>query len=75
MRCNSSMTLEEIRTELSAWATKTWGEERLLEQRVSIDQAAAALWNVFQERLDSIEEEPDFPMVSDSARRKINGSV
>lgn len=75
MRCNSVMKLEEIRAELTALATKTWGEERLPEQRVSISQAAVALWTVLQEPLDSIDEEPDLPTVVDRIRRKIDESV
>jgi hypothetical protein len=59
MRLNSTMTREEIRTELERAAQTEWGKESLASMHGVLTQAANALWSVLQTPLGPFGEEPD----------------
>lgn len=60
MRMHAGLSKEEIRAALGKEALETWGPERSDALSGLLDQAAQAIWTVFQEPLAPLAEEPDF---------------
>jgi hypothetical protein len=60
MRLHAGVSKEEIRAALGKEALETWGPDRIDALRGLLDQAAEAIWTVFQTPLAPLAEEPDF---------------